>query len=63
MTCKVCVAFVDGSYIEEEIPNHEVADYHVIALDADKELYVGIEIENSSNQVIYSYRRKTIYAY
>lgn len=63
MTCKLFVAFEGGIEVEEERPNHELGDIQTACECATKELYVAIELTDQSDSLIFTYRRKTTYAY
>lgn len=63
MTCKLYAAFVDGSEIEEEFPNHELSDVQAMAEATPTDLLCRVEIEDCREIIIYQYRRKTTYVY
>jgi len=60
---RLCVALVDGSFIDEEFPNHEIESIELMIEGTPKELLCRVEIENSKETLIYQYKRKTDYAY
>ena len=60
---RLCVAHVDGSFIDEEFPNHEIESIELMIAGAPKELLCRVEIENSKETLVYQYKRKTDYAY
>jgi hypothetical protein len=63
MTCKLFVAFTDGSIIEEELPNHELADTQTMCEETSKELYVAIELEDNRESIVFTYRKEITRAY
>lgn len=60
---KLCVAFVDGTFVEEDFPDHEIETLELMIEESPKELLVRVELEDRHEKVIYSYKRKTTYAY
>lgn len=60
---RLCVAFIDGTFVDEEFPNHEVNDIELMIEGTPKELLCRVEIESSKETIIYQYKRKTSYAY
>lgn len=60
---RLCVALVDGSFIDEEFPNHDIESVELMIEGTPKELLCRVEIENSKETLIYQYKRKTDYAY
>lgn len=60
---RLCVAFVDGTFIDEEFPNHEVESIELMIEGTPKDLLCRVELENSNQTIIYTYKRKTDYAY
>jgi len=60
---RLCVALVDGSFIDEEFPNHEIETVELMIEGTPKELLCRVEIESSKETLIYHYKRKTDYAY
>jgi len=60
---RLCVAFVDGTFVEEEFPDHEIETIELAIEATPKELLVRVEIENSKKQLMHTYTRKQTYAY
>lgn len=60
---KLCVAFIDGSCVEEEYPDHEVETVELMIEGTPEDLLVRVELEDRNQKLIYSYKRKTDYAY
>jgi hypothetical protein len=60
---RLLVAFQDGTTIDEEFPNHQLDDIQVMVQESADELLVRVEIEDSKQNIIYQYKRKTTYAY
>ena len=60
---RLCAALVDGSFIDQEFPNHEIESIELMIEGTPKELLCRVEIENSKETLIYTYQRKTSYAY
>jgi len=60
---RLCVAFVDGSFIDEEYPDHEVETIELMIEGTPKELLCRVELEDRREKLIYTYRRKSTYAY
>ena len=60
---RLCVAFIDGTFINEEFPNCEAEDIELMVEATPKEFLCRVEIENSKETITYQYRRKTDYAY
>lgn len=63
MTCRLFLAFTDGSEIEEEYPNHEIDNLQELVVNATKELFVAIELEDHKETIIYLYKKETTYVY
>ncbi len=57
------VAFVDGSAVDEDFPNHEIDEVEKMAKDLTEEFIVQVEIEDNKHTIIYTYKRKTTYVY
>jgi len=55
---RLCVAFIDGTFVDEEFPNHEVENIELMIEGTPKSLLCRVEIENSKEVVVYSYKRK-----
>jgi hypothetical protein len=60
---RLCVAFIDGTFVDEEFPNHEVDEIELMIEGTPRELLCRVEIESSNEIIIYQYKRKTDYAY
>ena len=60
---RLCVALVDGSFIDEEFPNHEVESIELMIEGTPKELLCRVEIENNKETLVYQYKKDTDYAY
>ena len=60
---RLCVAFVDGSFIDEEFLNDEIELVELMIEGTPKDLLCRVEIEDSKETLIYQYKRKTDYAY
>jgi hypothetical protein len=60
---RLLVAFQDGTTIDEEFPNHELDQVQLMVRESEDELLVRVEIEDSKQNIIYQYKRKTTYAY
>ena len=60
---RLCVAFIDGTFVDEEFPNHETNDIELMIEGTPKELLCRVELEDSKETIIYHYQRKTDYAY
>ena len=60
---RLCVAFVDGTFIDEEFPNHEVESIELMIEGTPKDLLCRVELENSNQTIIYTYKRNPDYAY
>ena len=60
---RLCVAFIDGTFVDEECPNHELEDIELMIEGTPKELLCRVEIESSTEIIIYSYTRKIDHAY
>lgn len=60
---RLCVAFVDGSYIDKEYPDHEVESIELMIEGTPKELLCRVELEDRKKTLIYTYTRKQDYAY
>jgi hypothetical protein len=60
---RLCVALVDGQFINEEFPSHEADAITLMIEETPKELLIRVELEDSKNNLIYTYTRKQTYAY
>lgn len=60
---KLCVAFIDGTFVEYDFPNHEVETIELMIEGTPKSLLSRVELENNKHIIIYSYKRETDYAY
>lgn len=60
---RLLVAFVDGSIIEEELPNHEAEEIEIMVRETEDDLLVRVEVEDARGNLTYQYKRKTTYAY
>ena len=56
-------AFVDGTEIDEEFPDHEVENIELMIQGTPEEFLVRVELENSKETIIYQYKRKPSYAF
>ncbi len=57
------VAFIDGTFVEEILPNHTIEIVEEMIEATPKELLVRVEIENSKQTITYQYKRKSDYVY
>ncbi len=60
---RVFVAFVDGNFTEKEYPDYELEEILLMIELTPKDLISRVEIEDSKETIIYSYKRKTDYVY
>lgn len=60
---RLCVAFINGSFVDEEFPNHELESIELMIEGTPKELLCRVELESSTEIIIYSYKKDTDYAY
>lgn len=60
---RLCVAFIDGSYVDEEYPDHEIESIELMIEGTPKELLCRVELEDRKKTLIYTYTRKQDYAY
>jgi len=60
---RLCVAFIDGSFVDEEFPNHEVGEIELMIEGTPKDLLCRVEIEDNKATIIYQYKKDTDYAY
>ena len=60
---KLCVAFIDGSVVEYDFPNHEIEEVELMIEGTPKDLLSRVDLEDNKETIIYSYKRKTDYAY
>ena len=54
---------VDGSAIDEQLPNHEISEVEIMVQETEESLFIRIEIEDAKGNLIYQYKRKTTYVY
>ena len=57
------VALVDGSFIDEEFPDHEIESVEIMVQGAPQELLVRVEIEDRKETLVYTYTKEPTYAY
>ena len=60
---RLCAALVDGSFIDEEFPDHEVELIEFMIKGTPEELFVRIELEDKRQNIIYTFSRKPNYVY
>ena len=60
---KLRVAFIDGTFIEEEYLNEEINEVELMIEGTPKTLLCRVEIEDNRKTTIYSYKKETDYAY
>ena len=60
---RLLIAWVDGSFIDEEFPNHEIETIEEMIHGTPKELLVRVEIESNKETLTYTYSRKQDYVY
>jgi len=60
---RLCVAFVDGTFIDEEFPDHEVETIELMIEGTPKELLCRVELEDRKKTLIRTYSKETTYAY
>ena len=60
---RLCVAFIDGSVVEHQFPNHEVENIELMIEGTPKDLLCRVDLEDNNEKIIYSFKRKTDYAY
>ncbi len=60
---RIHVAFVDGSAIDKEYPDHEIEEVEIMVRDLTEEFIVQVELEDRNQKTTYTYKRKTTYAY
>jgi len=60
---RLCIAFADGSFVEEEFPNHETETVELMIESTPKDLLCRVELEDSKATLIYTYTRKLDRAY
>jgi hypothetical protein len=60
---KLCVAFIDGTFVEQEYLNDEIESVELMIEGTPKDLLCRVEVEDSKQTLIYQYKRKSDYAY
>lgn len=60
---RLCVAFVDGTFIDEQFPSHQLDDIELMVAETPDEFLQRVQIENARGELILNYYRKPIYAY
>ncbi len=60
---RLCVLFIDGSFVDKEFPDHEINDVEDMIEGTPRELLCRVELEDRNENLVYSYKRKTNYAY
>lgn len=60
---RLLVALVDGTVIDEMLPNHEADDVDMMVKETEDSLLVRVEIEDSRGNLTYQYKRKSKHAY
>ena len=60
---RLCVAFVDGTFIDEEFPDHEIQDIELMIDGTPTELLCRVEIEDRKETIVYSHKKEPIYGY
>ena len=60
---RLCVAFVDGTIIDEEYPDHEIEVIEEMIEGTPRELLVRVEIEDRKRIITCVYKRKPDYVY
>lgn len=60
---KIRVAFIDGSFAEEEYPDHEIEEVELMIEGTPKDLLCRVEVEDRKDSLIYTYTRKQTYVY
>ncbi len=60
---KVRVAFIDGSFAEEEYPDHEIESVELMIEGTPKDLLCRVEVEDRKEALVYTYTRKQTYVY
>lgn len=60
---RLCVAFIDGTFIDEEYPDHEVETIELMIDATPRELLCRVELEDRKKTIIYTYSRKPTYVY
>ena len=63
MCIHLYVAFIDGSFHEEVLPNYMMEIIEEMIDATPKELLVRVEIESSTEKLTYQYTRTQTYAY
>lgn len=57
------VAFIDGTFVDETFPNHEIERIELMIEGTPKTLLCRVEVEDNKQTIIYSYAKETDYAY
>jgi hypothetical protein len=60
---RLCIAFIDGTFVDEEFPDHEIEAIELMIEETPKELLCRVELEDRKKTLIYTYKRKPDYAY
>ena len=60
---KLRVLFIDGSFIETEYLESEIEELDLMIEGTPKDLLRRVEVEDKTENLIYSYKRKTDYVY
>lgn len=60
---KVRVAFVDGTFAEQEYLDHEIEEVELMIEGTPKFLLCRVEVEDRKEAVIYTYTTKSNYVY
>lgn len=60
---KLCVAFIDGTFVEQEYLNDEIESVELMIEGTPKDLLCRVEVEDSKQTLIYQYKRKSDYVY
>lgn len=60
---RLLVALVDGTVIDEMLPNHEIEEVELMVKETRDDLLVRVEIEDSRGNLTYTYKRKPKHAY
>ena len=55
---RIYVAFIDGTFTEDDYPDHELDDIKEMIERTPKDLISRVEIEDRKQTIIYSYKRK-----
>ena len=63
MTVRLLAVLLDGTELDEEIPNYKLGDLEIQVQETEESLFVRIEIEDNQGNLIYQFKRKHTYAY